>query len=53
MFVDQLGVKASVISMQDLVDCMLNGKARIVKTEKKPFVDRAMNAIHRMLDRAA
>ncbi len=53
MFVDQSGVKASVISMQDLADCVLNGKARIVKADKKPFVDRAMNAIHRMLDRAA
>lgn len=53
MFVDQLGVKASVVSMQDLADYMLNGKARIVAEEKKPFVDRAMSAIHRMLDRAA
>jgi hypothetical protein len=53
MFVDQLGVKASVVSMQDLADYMLNGKARIVADEKKPFVDRAMSAIHRMLDRAA
>jgi len=53
MFVDQLGVKASVVSMQDLADYMLNGNARIVADEKKPFVDRAMAAIHRMLDRAA
>jgi len=53
MFVDQSGVKASVISMQDLADCMLNGNARVVKDDKKPFVDRAMGAIHRMLDRAA
>ena len=53
MFVDQLGVKAAVISMQDLADCILNGNVRITKAEKKPFVDRAMNAIHRMLDRAA
>jgi len=53
MFVDQLGVKASIISMQDLANCMLEGSVNIVKAEKKPFVDRAMNAIHRMLDRAA
>ncbi len=53
MFVDQLGVKASVVSMQDLADCILNGNVRIVQAENKPFVDRAMNAIHRMLDRAA
>jgi hypothetical protein len=50
MFVDQMGVKAAVISMYELADCMLNGKARIVKAEKKPFVDRALSAIHRMLD---
>jgi len=53
MFVDRLGVKASVISMQDLANSMLNGKARIARAEKKPFVDRAMSAIHRMLDHAA
>ncbi|GMQ84061.1 MAG: DUF1631 domain-containing protein [Gammaproteobacteria bacterium] len=53
MFVDQMGVKASVISMRDLADCMLEGNVRIARAEKKPFVDRAMNAIHRMLDRAA
>jgi len=53
MFVDQMGIKAAVISMQDLADHMLNGTARIAVAEKKPFVDRAMSAIHRMLDRAA
>jgi hypothetical protein len=53
MFVDQMGVKAAVISMHDLANCMIDGSARIVKTEKKPFVDRALNAIHRMLDHAA
>lgn len=53
MFVDQMGVKAAVISMQDLADHMLAGTARIATSEKKPFVDRAMSAIHRMLDRAA
>ncbi len=53
MFVDQMGVKASVISMQDLADSMLDGSVRIAKADKKPFVDRAMGAIHRMLDRAA
>ncbi|MFQ5644116.1 MAG: DUF1631 domain-containing protein, partial [Thiogranum sp.] len=42
MFVDQLGVKASVISMQDLAKCMLEGNVHIVKAEKKPFVDRAL-----------
>ncbi len=53
MFVDQMGAKATIISMHDLADCMLNNTARIVDADKKPFVDRALNAIHRMLDRAA
>jgi len=53
MFVDQMGVKAAVVCMRELADCMLNGSVRIVSTEKKPFVDRALNAIHRMLDHAA
>lgn len=53
MFVDHMGVKASIIPMHELADRMLNNSVRIVNTEKKPFVDRAMNAIHRMLDRAA
>jgi hypothetical protein len=50
MFVDQMGVKAAVISMRELADCMINGKVRIIQEEKKPFVDRALHAIHRMLD---
>jgi hypothetical protein len=53
MFVDQMGVKAAIVCMRELADCMLNGSVRIVSTEKKPFVDRALSAIHRMLDHAA
>jgi len=53
MFVDQMGVKAAVVCMCELADCMLNGTARIVSAEKRPFVDRALSAIHRMLDHAA
>jgi hypothetical protein len=53
MFVDQMGVKAAIVSMHELADCMLNGSVCIVSTEKKPFVDRALNAIYRMLDHAA
>jgi len=50
MFVDQMGVKASIISMTDLADCMIAGKVRLLNEQKKPFVDRALGAIHRMLD---
>jgi hypothetical protein len=53
MFVDQMGVKAAVVCMHELADCMLNGSVRIASEEKRPFVDRALNAIHRMLDHAA
>jgi hypothetical protein len=53
MFVDQMGVKAAVICMRELADGMLNDTVRMVNTEKKPFVDRALSAIHRMLDHAA
>lgn len=53
MFVDQMGVKAAVVCMHELANCVLNGTVRILASEKKPFVDRALNAIHRMLDHAA
>jgi len=53
MFVDHLGVKTDVIPIRDLADWLLNGAAHIVQTEKKPFVDRALEAIYRLLDRAA
>ncbi|TCK17969.1 uncharacterized protein DUF1631 [Thiogranum longum] len=50
MFVDQMGVKAAIISMTELADNMIAGKVRVIHDQKKPFVDRALNAIHRMLD---
>jgi hypothetical protein len=53
MFVDQMGVKAAVISIQELADAMLQGGVRIVTHSRKPFMDRALSAIHRMLDHAA
>ena len=53
MFVDHMGVKAAIIPMHELADSMLDNSVRIVNTEKKPFVDRALKSIHRMLDRAA
>ena len=51
MFVDQMGVKSVVISMTDLACALVNGSAEIIVHDKKPFVDRALGAIHRMLDR--
>ncbi|MEE9421729.1 MAG: DUF1631 family protein, partial [Gammaproteobacteria bacterium] len=51
MFVDQMGIKSVVISMTDLACALVNGSAEIIVHDKKPFVDRALGAIHRMLDR--
>lgn len=51
MFVDQMGVKSIVISMTDLASALVKGNAEIIVPDKKPFVDRALGAIHRMLDR--
>jgi hypothetical protein len=53
MFVDQMGVKATMICMHDLANCMIDGRVQVVQVEKKPFVDRALNAIYRMLEHAA
>ncbi len=53
MFVDQMGIKAAIISMTDLADHMIAGKVRMINEQKKPFVDRALSAIHRMLDHGA
>ena len=53
MFVDQMGVKAAIIAMTDLADNMIAGKVRMINEQKKPFVDRALSAIHRMLDHGA
>ncbi|VAW77643.1 hypothetical protein MNBD_GAMMA15-1452 [hydrothermal vent metagenome] len=50
MFVDQMGSKAAIISMTDLANSMIAGKVRLLNEQKKPFVDRALSAIHRMLD---
>ncbi|HHJ14827.1 MAG TPA: DUF1631 domain-containing protein [Gammaproteobacteria bacterium] len=53
MFVDKMGVKAYVIDKADMVDSMIGGKVRMIHVDRKPFVDRAMKAIHRMLDHGA
>lgn len=50
MFVDQMGTRAAIISMTDLADNIISGKVRVIHHQKKPFVDRALSAIHRMLD---
>lgn len=51
MFVDNLGVKAAVRARLDLARDMAAGKARILVQEKRPFVDRAMEAVRTLLRR--
>ncbi len=50
MFVDQLGAKVAIVPSRELAESMLKGHARILKNEHKPFVNRALAAIYRVLD---
>jgi hypothetical protein len=50
MFVDQMGVRSAMFSLKELADAMIAGQVRIVTRDRKPFVDRALDAIYRMLD---
>ncbi len=52
MFVDQMGVKSAIIPTTRLAKAIAEGSARILPDDKKPFMDRALGAIHRMLDRS-
>jgi hypothetical protein len=49
MFVDSMGVKAAVLSRGDLAREMAGGKFRISAAEKRPFLDRALEAVRGLL----
>jgi hypothetical protein len=49
MFVDGMGMKAKVRKYAELATLMATGKARIIQTEQRPLVQRALEAIRRML----
>ena len=51
MFVDSLGVKAAVKSRRALFHELNQGRAHFVQQEKRPFVDRAMEAVRHLLRR--
>ena len=51
MFVDNLGVKAAVKSRHELAREMAAGKVRILVQDKRPFVDRAMGTVRKLLRR--
>jgi hypothetical protein len=49
MFVDSMGMKAKVRKHLELATLMATGKARIIQAEQRPLVQRALEAIRRML----
>jgi len=49
MFVDSMGVKAAVLSRSELAREMVAGKVRLAATEKRPFLDRALEAVRNLL----
>jgi Protein of unknown function (DUF1631) len=49
MFVNQSGRQIAVKSRDDLATAVVRGESRILPIEKTPFITRALNSIHRML----
>jgi hypothetical protein len=49
MFVDSMGMKAKVKKQMELATLMATGKAWIIQAEQRPLVQRALEAIRRML----
>ena len=49
MFVDSMGMRAKVRKQLELATLMATGKARIIEDEQYPLVQRALEAIRRML----
>jgi hypothetical protein len=49
MFVNQGGRQIAVKSLQDLADDLEQGRAKIIDTQRVPFVDRALRSIQELL----
>ena len=49
MFVDSMGMRAKVRKQVELATLMATGKAKIFENEQYPLVQRALEAIRRML----
>lgn len=49
MFVDSMGLRAKVKKQLELATLMATGKAKITENEQYPLVQRALEAIRRML----
>ncbi len=53
IFVNQAGIQVAVRSLRKLAKELLSGEARILEVEKKPFVERALQRIYRLLHTAS
>ncbi len=49
IFVNQAGLQVAVKPLRKLAKELLNGEARILEVDKKPFVERALQRIYRLL----
>ncbi len=49
IFVNQAGIQVAVKPLRKLAKELLNGEARILELDKKPFVERALQQIYRLL----
>jgi hypothetical protein len=49
MFVDSMGIKVAVFKKRELAGLLVSGKAKIMGEEGRPLIQRAMEAIRRML----
>ncbi len=52
MFVDSMGIKAAIKHRVELATLLANGKVRIISSEKQTFIQRALEAVRRMLSGA-
>ncbi len=53
IFVNQAGIQVAVRPLKKLAQEILNGETRILKLEKKPFVERTLQKIHGLLAKPA
>ncbi|QSA95882.1 DUF1631 domain-containing protein [Methylococcus sp. EFPC2] len=51
IFVNQSGIQAAVKSLRTLAKEMERGESRILPQERKPFMERALQSIHTLLER--
>lgn len=52
MFVDRFGIQAYITPSEELAKQLCDGKASIIKSSGIPFVTKALNTIHRILQKS-